>query len=326
MPIQGLVHGLLLDGKGGATTVDTHEAINKWRPEDGKLWLHFDYTDETSKRWLTEESGLSEHVVEALLAGETRPRVTGTNYSNASLIFLRGINLNPTDTPEDMVSIRLYVDNDRIISSRKRRLLSVNDIRIQLEQGKGPTCITEVICHLTELLTRRMQHVIDNLEQRIDTIEDDLYQEGEFSIGQEISAIRRQTITLKRYIAPQQAALSKLYESHYPWINETFRHEFKETANHLMRYVEELEVIIERAQIAYEERSDLLSEQLNHRMYVMSIVAAIFLPLGFLTGLLGINVGGIPGSENAYAFYIFIALLVTLTSSLIGLSWWKRWI
>ncbi|MCE0558077.1 MULTISPECIES: zinc transporter ZntB [unclassified Motilimonas] len=326
MPINGLVHGLLLDGKGGATPVDTHQAITEWRPEDGKLWLHFDYTDAASRHWITQESGLSEHVVDALLAGETRPRVTGTNYGSASLIFLRGVNLNPTETPEDMVSIRLYVDDNRIISTRKRRLLSIDDIRKQLTQGDGPTCITEVISSLTERLTMRMQHVIDSLEQRIDNIEDELYQEEELTIGQEISSIRRQTITLKRYIAPQQAALSKLYESNYPWIDEAFRHEFKETANHLMRYVEELEVIVERAQIAYEERSDLLSEQLNQRMYVMSVVAAIFLPLGFLTGLLGINVGGIPGSENPAAFYIFIALLLALTGSLIGLFWWKKWL
>jgi zinc transporter len=43
---------------------------------------------------------------------------------------------------------------------------------------------------------------------------------------------------------------------------------------------------------------------------VLSVIAAIFLPLGFLTGLLGINVGGIPGADNPHAFLIFSAMLV----------------
>ncbi|MCE2573146.1 zinc transporter ZntB [Motilimonas eburnea] len=326
MAFSGLIHCLVLDGKGGAKTLESIEQINQWQQEDGYLWLHLDYTDQSSVDWLTTQSGLSEHAIDSLLAGETRPRVTGTDHGNASLLFLRGVNLAPEQDPEDMVSIRLYVDQNKIISTRKRRLLSVDDIRKQLMAGQGPGNITEVIAMLTDRLTMRMQHVIDTLEQRMDNIENEIFVAGELTIGQEISAIRRQTIVLRRYIAPQQAALSKLYESDYPWIDEAFRHEFKEAANHSMRYVEELDVMVERAQIAYEERSDLLSEQLNQRMYVMSVVAAIFLPLGFLTGLLGINVGGIPGADNPASFYIFIVLLVTLTASMIGVFWWKKWL
>lgn len=47
-------------------------------------------------------------------------------------------------------------------------------------------------------------------------------------------------------------------------------------------------------------------------MYVLSLVAAIFLPLGLLTGLLGINVGGIPGTESPWAFTVVTCGLVAL--------------
>ena len=63
------------------------------------------------------------------------------------------------------------------------------------------------------------------------------------------------------------------------------------------------------------------AEQLNRRMYVLSIVAAVFLPLGFLTGLLGINVAGIPGSESPWGFLIFVALLCALVG---GQLWYFR--
>lgn len=47
-------------------------------------------------------------------------------------------------------------------------------------------------------------------------------------------------------------------------------------------------------------------------MYVLSVVAVVFLPLGFLTGLLGVNVGGIPRSGSPYGFVAFILILVLL--------------
>jgi Mg2+ and Co2+ transporter CorA len=56
--------------------------------------------------------------------------------------------------------------------------------------------------------------------------------------------------------------------------------------------------------IVQEELNSRLSEQMNRAMYTLSIVAAIFLPLGLLTGLLGINVGGIPGTESPWAFLV----------------------
>ena len=64
---------------------------------------------------------------------------------------------------------------------------------------------------------------------------------------------------------------------------------------------------------------ELRSDQMNRRMLVLSIVAAVFLPLGLLTGLLGINVGGMPGAENAWAFWIVTGGLVALGW---GLVWW----
>ena len=69
-----------------------------------------------------------------------------------------------------------------------------------------------------------------------------------------------------------------------------------------------------------------LSERINQRMYVLSIVAAIFLPLGFFTGLMGINVGGMPGVERDMAFWMVVAMCVGLTVVLGILFRWKKWL
>jgi zinc transporter len=61
-------------------------------------------------------------------------------------------------------------------------------------------------------------------------------------------------------------------------------------------------------------------------MYVLSIVSAIFLPLGFATGLLGINVGGIPGADNSDAFAIFIGILVGISAALLVFFRYKKWL
>lgn len=65
---------------------------------------------------------------------------------------------------------------------------------------------------------------------------------------------------------------------------------------------------------------------MNNRMFVLSIVAAVFLPLGFLTGLLGINVGGIPGADYEAAFYIFTVILVGIVAIQLWFFRKRHWI
>jgi zinc transporter len=96
----------------------------------------------------------------------------------------------------------------------------------------------------------------------------------------------------------------------------------REVAERTARFVEDIDSARERAAVTQEELNNRLSEQMNKAMYLLSIVAAIFLPLGLLTGLLGINVGGIPGSESKWAFSLVTILLVCLAAFLV--AWFKK--
>ena len=80
-----------------------------------------------------------------------------------------------------------------------------------------------------------------------------------------------------------------------------------------MRYVEDLDAVRERCQIVRDELANVLSDRLNKNMYILSVIASIFLPLTFLTGLFGINVSGIPGAYNNNAFVIITGAMVALT-------------
>ena len=320
---SSLVHALLLNGQGSAVEL-TAEQVERWQPSDGKLWLHFDYGQSDSASWIREKLQLPSLACDSLLAGETRPRSIATEQGG--LLFLRGVHLNPEQTPEDMVSIRIYADEHKLISTRKRRLLSVNHLKETLLAGKGPLSISQIISQLSLGLISRMENVIDNLDEQLDSFEQELVTGQSNHSHQELSQIRRQTITLKRYIKPQRDALKQFLSAKYPWFDANEEQQLTESINHLTRFIEELDMAIERAQIVYEEIANVISEQVNKRMYIMSIVAAIFLPLGFLTGLLGINIGGVPGVENPYAFAIFVGFLVLLTLGLAGYFRFKKWI
>lgn len=322
--INGLLHALVLDEKGGARAIENTRDLNNWQPSQGKLWIHMDYSQTEAVQWLKAQSHLTDFELDSLIADETRPRLTPT--TNGHMLFLRGVNLNPAQSPEDMVSIRLFISESVVITTRKRRLLSIQDILAELNANKGPSSISELVCSITQKLTSRMQTVIDSLDETLDEFEEEIDEPSKKFDNQGLSQLRRQTIALKRYLKPQKEALTLMVNNQYLWLLDDDKAKLNETTNLLIRYLEELDSSIERAQIIQQTITNQVSEQLNQRMYVMSVVAALFLPLGFLTGLLGVNVGGIPGTENPYAFSAFVIFLIVLTGGIGVYFKNKKWL
>ena len=308
--IDGLIAAYILDGKGGGRSIGWNE-INDWSEDDGILWVHLNYTDAVSESWLKEKSGLDELVVTALTNEDPRPRSSVMN--NGLLVMLRGVNLNPGEDPEDMVSIRCWIDSKRIISTRRRKLLSVTDLSKAIANGSGPTTTGEFLVDLSSRIVERMADVVDGIADKADLLEEQVLTVQSHILRPKISGLRREAISLRRYLAPQREAMSRLYNERVPWLSDLERMKLREVADSTTRYIEELDASRERAIVIQEELISQISEQMDKRMYVLSMVAAIFLPLGFLTGLLGINVGGIPGAEYKGSFYIFCGILILVS-------------
>ncbi len=320
---DGLIYALLLDGGGGAQSL-TWNQISSWTPDQGLLWLHFDYTADAPREWLLAKAGLDEIAVEALLSPETRPRTTAIDDS--ALLALRGVNLNPGSDPEDMVSIRLWMDHQRIISSRNRRLLSAADIVQSLLAGRGPCTAGEFIVDLADRLTERAEETITDIEERVDEMEAAVVAGATRELRSALSETRREAIMLRRYLAPQREAILRLASEKLTWLSEHDRMHLREVADKLIRYVEELDSVRDRASVTQEELVGKLSEQLNSRMYVLSILTAIFLPLGFMTGLLGVNLGGLPGASSDWGFASFILILIAVMLVQIWLFKRNKWL
>jgi len=319
---SGFIFAFALDGKGGGRSLDW-EGVKTWRREEGILWIHLDYAGDDAKQWLDHESNIDPIIAESLTTEETRPR--SLVHKGGMLLILRGVNLNPGSDPEDMVSIRCWIEADRIVTMRHRRVMATEDIRQALESVSGPTDAGSFLESLSDRLVIRMGNVISDTDDAVDALEDVILTEQSYALRQKIADIRRTVISLRRYLAPQRDVMAHIYTEKVDWLDDRERMRLREIADRTTRYVEDLDAIRDRAIVTQEELNNRLAEQMNKTMYILSIVAGIFLPLSLLTGLLGINVGGIPGSDNNWAFLEFCLLLVAVAGVQIWFFKRKKW-
>ena len=287
------------------------EGVRKWQPGNGLIWVHVDRAADQAKTWLQNESGLDSLVTENLLAEETRPRAL--EMEGNLMVNLRGVNLNPGANPEDMVSLRLWLEPERIVTSRQRRLMAINDIREHIDRGRGPKDSGDFLVEVAGRLVNRMSPVIEALDEAEDDLEDQMVTGGRQEIRAKLAELRRQAISLRRYLAPQREAMSRILGEPIEWLDARHKARLREISDRTMRYVEDMDAIRERAAVIQDEVANRVSESINKNMYMLAIVATILLPLGFVTGLLGINVDGLPGSKDApFAFWGVTGILAAL--------------
>lgn len=308
---QGLLFGCVLNGSGGARTLDWAEA-SAWADEQAGavLWLHLDRTVKGVDRWLAERFALSGTTAEVLVSNETRPRAFQENES--LIAILRGINFNEGEDPDDMIALQIWADAHYVISLRRRHMQSPRQVLADLEAGRGPRTAGDLVAALAERLVANMSERIVTMNERIDVLE---LGSGDTSIEtklDEIAEIRRSCLAMKRFMSPQHEALEQISREAPGWMSEDNARDIRETIDRLRRYLEDIDVSKESALVLQDDLNNRAAHQTNSTMYMLSIVAAIFLPLSFITGLLGINVGGMPGVDSTSAFWITVGMLVVL--------------
>lgn len=316
-------HALLLDGKGGAREL-TDEAVEQWTPADGLLWVDLNLSSKAGGKWLTEMSQINDNAIAILMAAETRPRAVSLDDGLA--IIVRGINMNPGAAPYDMVAVRVWLESSRIVTTRRRKVLSIGDVRDQLLAGRGPRTSGEFLVTLSSCLAERIGAAVENVEKQVEELEEEVARGDTETARTKLGGMRRHAAAFRRHLAPQRDAIDRLAKGPGELLTQAEIFELRETGDDLTRHIEDLDLARENALVAQEELMNRVVQEQNARMYLLSIVAAIFLPLSFVTGLLGMNVAGLPGTENPNGFLLAALAMIALGLGLVSYFRWKRWI
>ena len=311
-----------VDATGQASRVDLSLASTP--RTDGFVWAHIYLKDDAALDWLNKSSGLDPIIVEALSAQETRPRFTRTG--DGAIVNLRGVNLNPDAKPEDMISIRMWVEKGRVVSVYLRPLQALRSIADRMSQGQGPKDAARFVGELADGLVERTQPIVSSLNDLLNTYEEQIIDSADREMRTRLAKLRQRVLRLKRFIAPQREAIMTMSRDDAPWLDKRARTKFQDVLDDTTRHMEELDNMRDRASVLQDEVESRLADVLNRNLYLLAIVSVIFLPLGFITGLLGINVGGIPGAEYSGSFSVVVGLLLLGAVGEYAFLKWKGWL
>ena len=290
-------------------------------PATGYRWVHFDLADADLTAFLDAYVPLIP--ASALVAPETRPRAD--RYGEGLILNLRGVNLNEDGPADQMVAVRMWVTAQLVITVQVRKVFALDEMRAEAAQGYAPGTPMQFVSVLATRLMGRVQDTVFDLSGRVDEMEDSVHDDGS-PLPTELAEERRMAIRLRRYLAPQRDALVALVGTDSALMTQATRDLLREQANLAKLNVEELEGLIARMTAVQDHHTAQAALMQGRNGYVLSIVAAVFLPLGFFTGLFGVNVAGMPGVDTPWAFAALCGALVVMTLGAIWVLRRLKWI
>lgn len=287
------------------------------QPDEAIRWIHFAGDVERSREWLVQNSSLDAMHIEALCSPLTRPRVIVDGDKNL-LLTLR--TSRTTDhSPLEFMSLRVWVGQHLLISLSLQPSELIADFVGHLHYQRTSVASTEqLLLELGLYLSREFTEQVHLLEQQVNRLETDWEENDGIDIDQ-LMAARRRVSRMNRHLRPQQDALDQteeaITERELPKaLKKRYRDGWREVVNRVRRDLEALAEMNERVRILSDTLDQASNERITRTMYLLSIVATFFLPLTFLTGLLGMNVEGIPLYDHPRAFWIvcvFMAVIAT---------------
>ena len=276
------------------------------------LWVHLDAREDEATAWLDGRSEIPEVARRALVALETRPRTEP--MAAGALVNLRGLGRTPEDDPDPLVAVRIWAEKGRVVSVCIRTPLALEALCEAVKAGRvrDPG---DLISTLATLITDELDPDVADLGDTLDECEARLDGDAVYAMRRRVAAARSQAISYRRFVSPQRQALERLAVLEAGWLDEDDRMHLREAADRCARMAEELEAVRERAALMHEQLTDLRAEQQDSRALLIAVVALIFLPLTFLTGLLGMNVKGIPFADAPWAFWGVVGICVLIAAA-----------
>ncbi len=288
-------------------------------------WVDLDLSNSAAADWIEHESGLSAEIKQRLLkSDELSQREV---YDDGMLISIHTKKIQPTDGRNDPESTRIWIERDRLITVRSEASPAVDALRAAAQDNTKHWEPYQILVFLLRASLKRFEPLISDIFSKTTKLEDQILEADDGSVDDdELNVVRHQTIRARQHLVMLRNLLSFVTSDDTLPISEKENQALESARRHVLGYLESLEECRERAQLLQDQIDTRMADRLNRITYNLNILASVFLPLGFVTGLFGMSVAGIPDAHNPWAFVIICVVMVLMAI----VSWlflrWRRWI
>jgi zinc transporter len=304
--VPGLIWAFRIHQDGSADALPKDQPIE--HIHEGWIWLHLDLADPLARQWL-DTSSLPPPAVATLLSRDRHQQL------HAAPSYIHGIiadlERGSDGLGEGIGHLRFVMTDRLLVSGRHRDLSAVEAVRAAVECGESRL---SHVASLLELIVDQIADAIDqitnDLADELDAIENALADGSTATERQKLARVRHSAVRLHRQLAGLRTVFLRLERRGPDVINPSLQFAVSKLAQRLDDLDHAALELRERGHRLQEEVSSLMAEETNRHLHVLSILTTLLLPPTLVTGIFGMNVKGLPFTENETGFLWTMGILV----------------
>jgi zinc transporter len=317
---RGLICGFQLHEDGTSEALNWDLASEPNRRFNEAVWLHFSLADVRAKKWISSYERIPARAREILVDSDLHIRLERVESGFAGI--LGDLHFEFDGDPDRLGVIHLFVDESIMVTARLHPLKVVDQLRLELRRGMAVASPLRLLIQFVDDFADVLATVIAGQSDHVDHVEDKILKDRFLREIGELGGVRRLLARLRRHVNAQRSALSQIAHRPFAWWTQDDTSDLHRAIERLDRIALDLESIQERARLLHEEIAGRTAEATNHNLYIVSLLTAIFLPITLITGIFGMNVGGLPWVDQDGGFaWVFGIMISTAATSLVLLHW-----
>lgn len=273
-------------------TVPADRVDPVWLADGSRVKFWIDLADPTAAdgRILSDVFHFHDLAVEDALGTTHHPKVE--SYGDYLYLILHRIDFEAPEHCFVTHDVDFFLGRNYLVtvhSGESRSLERVAQVCQQNSRvlGEGPAALLH---RIIDVMVDNYRPEIDELSERLDALEKEVFERTNPQLAKAILDFKRDVASLRRVVQPQRDVVGRLARREFPFIDEQISYRFRDVHDHLVRLADESMFFQDRITSLLDAHLSMVSNSLNSVMKVLTVIATIFMPLTFITGLYGMNV------------------------------------
>jgi len=269
--------------------------------------------------------------VEDLIQIPQRPKLDEYNeFSEHSYLFVTTRAVDEHDGKLRSQQVSMFIGDGQLISFQEFDKPLWDSTRTRLEDSGSRLRRSGADFLFYCLLDRIVDEVfpvMQDIGEELDHLDGILTDRIDEDAAKEVHDIKRALLVMRREVWPMRDLMQAIRSSEHPVISRETRAYLRDVQDHCRHLADTIELYREATVGMLDVYTNAINQRMNDVMKVLTIIATIFIPLSFLTGIFGMNFeGSLPGQRDGSAFWIFVSGCLLLAGGMLGFFRYKKWI